>query len=109
MALSFFVFPQAWIAPAIVAAAVAYGPVDGPIAVTYRNLAPGNAGAAQLPDRILIDKRPAAQWPKAKAQCVIAHEYGHLAGRKHTRNPRSLMHPVLTYPRCVRFLRRHGL
>ena len=107
--VSWFVFPQAWIAPAIAAAAVAYGPVEGPISVKYRNLAPGNAGEAVFPSTIVIDRRPAAQWPKAKAQCVLAHEYGHLAGRGHSRNRASLMNEVLRPRPCLRWLRRHGL
>jgi hypothetical protein len=107
----FFVFPQAWITPAIAAAAMAFGSVEGveDIHIKYRNLPPGNAGAALYPDKILIDKRPRSEWPREKAQCVIVHEYGHLAGRGHSKNPRSIMYPALRYGPCHRWLERHGL
>ena len=103
-------FPQAWIVPAIAAAAVAFGPVDADVVrVKYRNLPAGNAGAAVFPGTILVDKRPAREWPREKAQCVIVHEYGHLAGHGHSRNRRSIMNAVLRYPACHRWLVGRGV
>lgn len=109
--MAFFIFPQAWITPAILAAALAFGPpLDpdaGTIHIKYRNL-PGNTlGQFKPPDKILIDKKPAREWPKEKAQCVLVHEYGHLAGKQHSKNPRSIMHFRLTYRTCHRWLVRH--
>ena len=109
--MAFFVFPQAWITPAILSAAMAFGSIEGvdDIRIKYRNLPGQSAGGALFPDTILIDKRPQSEWPREKAQCVIVHEYGHLAGKKHSKNPRSIMHPVLKYPPCHRWLIRHGI
>ena len=114
--MGFFIFPQAWIAPAITAAALSFGPVHNdqgeevsPIHIKYRDLPAGSAGSIRRPDKILIDKRPKREWPKEKAQCVIVHEYGHLAGRKHSKNKRSIMYPVLRYRVCHRWLVRHGI
>lgn len=109
--MGFFIFPQEWITPAIAAAAMAFGSVDGAedIHIKYRHL-PGNSlGSIQRPDKILIDKRPKREWPREKAQCVMVHEYGHLAGRKHSKNPRSIMHSKLRYRVCHRWLVRHGI
>lgn len=104
----FFVFPQSWIAPAISAAALSFGfaPVDD-VYVKYRNLSGQTLGEYQKPGTIVIDKRPKREWPKEKAQCVIVHEYGHLVGRPHSENPRSIMYPRLTYRTCHRWLVRH--
>ena len=107
--MSHFIFPQAWIGPAIAAAVAAFGSIDAsPVRVVYRELGQ-SLGSHRAPRTILIDKRPASQWPRNKAQCVIAHEYGHLAGHEHSSNPRSIMHTTLTFENCQRFLRRHGL
>jgi predicted metal-dependent hydrolase len=109
--MAFFIFPQEWIVSAIAAAAIAFGSVDGveDILIKYRNL-PGNSlGSVKWPNKILIDKRPKREWPRAKAQCVIVHEYAHLAGRKHSKHPRSIMHPILRPKVCYRWLRRHGI
>ena len=114
-----FVFPQSWIGPAIAAAVMVFGSIDAsPVRVIYRNLDGESIGEIQPPRTIVIDKRPVITWTRAKAQCVIAHEYGHLAEFKdstnrtdptHSDNPRSIMYPVLTYPTCRRWLTRHGL
>ena len=108
--MSFFIFPQEWITPAITAAAIAFGPVDGEdVRIKYRNL-PGNSlGSIQQPNKILIDKRSKQEWPREKAQCVIVHEYAHLTDRKHSKNPRSIMHPILRSRVCYRWLKRHGI
>ena len=65
--------------------------------------------AARALYNAMIDKRPEREWPREKAQCVIVHEYGHLAGRKHSKNPRSIMYPTLRYRPCHRWLVRHGI
>jgi hypothetical protein len=108
--MSFFVFPQHWITPAIVAGVMAFGSVGGKdIQIEYVNF-PGKAIAGSLPPNLIgIDKRPKRDWPKWKAQCVIVHQYGHLAGRKHVRNPRSIMNANITRRNCLPWLRRHGL
>lgn len=114
--MAFFVFPQGWIAPAIAAATLAFGPVTDkqgevvtPVRIQYRYLPGDNIGLARPPDRIVIDKRRARAWPKEKAQCVLVHEYGHLAGRAHSTQPRSIMYPILRYWPCHRWLVRHGV
>ena len=114
-----FVFPQAWIGPAIAAAIAAFGSINySPVKVVYRNLDGESLGYAQPPRTIVIDKRGVTQWTRKKAQCVLAHEYGHLSGFEdktnkadpiHSDNPRSIMWPVLTYPNCNRWLKRHGI
>ncbi len=108
--MSFFVFPQRWIGPAIAAAVMSFGPIKAnDIHIHYIKL-PGNLLAAtRLPDDIGIDKRPRSEWPKWKAQCVIVHEYGHLAGRHHSSNPRSIMYKTLNRNVCERYRARHGL
>ena len=110
--MSHFVFPQRWITPAIAAAAMAFGPTledTDTIRVKYRNLPGQSAGSQEFPDKIIIDKRPKSEWPREKAQCVIIHEYGHLAGKGHKKNPNSIMYPVLRYQPCHRWLVRHGI
>ena len=108
--MGFFVFPQSWITPAIMAAAIAFGPIPTDnVHVKYRNLPGQGAGAAAFPGTILIDKRSQAEWPKEKAQCVLVHEYAHLAGRKHSKKRNSIMHPILRYGPCHRWLVRHGV
>jgi hypothetical protein len=107
--MSYFIFPQGWIAPAIAAASLAFGSLSDTTQIIYRNLPGQQLGQARPPRTIAIDKKPAGDWPKAKAQCVIAHEFGHLRGRGHSKNPRSIMYPVLSAPPCHRWLKRHGL
>jgi len=110
--MSYFVFPQKWITAAIAAGAVAFGPLDladEGVTVHYVNLPGKYAGGTSPPNRIGIDKRPKSYWPKWKAQCVLVHEYGHLAGRGHSRNPRNIMRPSIDRKVCKRWLRNHGL
>ena len=118
--MSYFIFPQSWIGPAIAAAAVAFGPIHGAddTHIKYRNLPGQTLGQVIKPDKIIIDKRPTREWPREKAQCVIAHEYGHLAGYRdksnkadptHSDNPNSIMYPTLRYRPCHRWLVRHGI
>jgi hypothetical protein len=107
-----FVFPQSWITGAITAAVTAFGPLPGdpgPVTVHYVNLPGRYIAATDPPTRIGIDKRSRSYWRKWRAQCVIAHEYGHLAGRRHSTNPRSIMRSQIDRGVCLRFLRRHGL
>jgi Matrixin len=106
--MGFFVFPQAWITPAIAAAALHFGPIDGQVKVKYRQL-DRQLGQAVLPNKIVVDKLPAREWPKERAQCVLIHEYGHLAGREHSEKPRSIMHAVLRYKPCHRWLVKHDV
>ena len=118
--MAHFIFPQAWITPAIVAAAMAFGPVEGAddIHIKYRNLEPGALATIKYPDKIVIDQRPESEWPREKAQCVMVHEYGHLtdfldksnkADPSHSDNPRSIMYHRLRYKTCHRWLVRHGI
>jgi hypothetical protein len=116
--MSYFIFPQGWIAPAIAAAALSFGSLDDTTRVIYRNLPGQGLGQARPPHTIVIDKRPASEWPKNKAQCVIAHEYAHLRGYRdssneadpiHSDNPRSIMYSSLTADACNRWIRRHKL
>jgi len=109
-----FVFPQKWIAPAIAAAALQFGPPlnssqDAHVQVKYRNL-PGEAlGGYRYWDTILIDRKPRREWPKWRAQCVLVHEYGHLAGEGHAKRRTSIMHRLLVRRTCDRWRRTHGL
>ena len=103
--MSFFILPQAWITPAIMAAVMAFGPVDGTTQIRYHRFAGSVQAVAQPPATIFVDKR--RSWDRRQAQCVLAHEYGHLAGRKHSE--RGLMARRVSYQTCVRWLRRHGV
>ena len=116
--MSYFIIPQSWIGPAIAAAAMAFGTLGDTTKVIYRNLPGQSIGEARPPRTIAIDKRPASQWSKAKAQCVIGHEYGHLRGFRdesntadptHSDNPRSIMYFKLTPEACNRWIARHKL
>jgi hypothetical protein len=110
--MSFFIFPQKWIAPAISAAVMAFGPLPhdpGPVTIHYVKLPGEFIAAIDPPTRIGIDKRSGKYWRKWRAQCTIVHEYGHLAKRHHSSNPRSIMRPTIDKRVCLRFLRRHGL
>lgn len=110
--MAFFVFPQKWIAPAIAAGVAAFGPIphnDRQVTVHYVNLPGKYVAATDPPTRIGIDKRSGRYWVKWRAQCVLVHEYGHLTGRRHSSNPRSIMRPDINERVCKRFLRRHGL
>lgn len=105
----FFVFPQAWIAPAVLAAALHFGPIRGEPKITYQHLSGNSIGLAVPPNHIVIDKRPRSYWTRDLAQCVIIHEYGHLRGRKHSRNYYAIMNKRLHPSTCSLWLRRHGL
>jgi hypothetical protein len=116
--VSYFIFPQNWIAPAIAAAALAFGSLGDTTRVVYRNLSGTALGEARVPRTIAIDKRPASEWPKSRAQCVMVHEYAHLRGYhnksnkadpQHSTNPNSIMYPVLSPKPCLRWLKLHGL
>lgn len=112
----FFIFPPAWIVPAIAAATLAFGPVRDrhgevitPVRIQYRHLPGDTIGMARPPLKIQIDKRSRRAWPREKAQCVLVHEFGHLTGRAHSPNPRSIMYPILRYRPCHRWLVAHRL
>jgi hypothetical protein len=112
--MSFFIFPQSWIAPAITAAAISFGPVENnqgeevsPIRIKYRDL--DGLSSRKPPDKILIDKLPKREWPREKAQCVIVFQYARLAGVPESENPKSIMYPTLRYKICHRWLVRHGI
>jgi hypothetical protein len=105
--MNFFVFPERWIRAAIVAAVAFFGGIGHTVHIAYRNLPHDAAGQAVAPATILIDKRPRSAWPREKAQCLIAHSYGHLAGRRHSSNPRSIMYPAYRPGACHRWLTRH--
>jgi hypothetical protein len=116
--MSYFIFPQSWIGPAITAAALAFGSLGEPTSVIYRNLKGERLGEARPPHTIAIDKRPASEWPRNRARCVVIHEYGHLRGYTdpsntadptHSDNPNSIMYSVLEPKTCNRWLKRHGL
>ena len=103
-------FPRRWVKAAIAAAAIAFGPAEAsPVTLHYVNLPGRYLAATDPPSRIAVDKRPRSDWPKWLAQCAIAHEAGHLAGRKHSRNPASIMYRKIGRSNCLPFLRRHGL
>lgn len=116
--MSYFIFPQGWIAPAITAASLAFGSLGHSVDIKYKNLPGQGLGREQPPHTIIIDKRPASDWTKEKAQCVIAHEFGHLKGFRdpsnkadpaHSDNPRSIMYGTLAQPTCHRWIVRHKL
>jgi len=109
--MAFFVFPQKWITPAITAAALAFGSVEGAddIHIKYHAFPGKSLGGTSAPDTIIIDKRPKREWSKERAQCTIVHMYGHLAGRKHSKNRNSIMFKW-QYPKpCHRWLVRHSV
>ena len=82
------------------------GSVGQQVSVRYFQF-PGvrHGGAAQPPNIIWLDK--ARSWDRREAQCLIAHEYGHLAGRRHSKG--GIMQPTVPYDACKRWLRRHGV
>jgi Matrixin len=107
--MGFFIFPQSWIAPAITAAALHFGSIGETTHIQYRKLPANQAGGIIKPNIIVAAKRPKSEWPKPKVQCFLIHEYGHLRGRKHSDNPRSIMFPNYRERECRRWLRRHGV
>jgi hypothetical protein len=107
---SWFVFPQRWIAPAIMAGALHFGSVGETVRIAYRDLPPGVAGGViRETNTIVADKRPRSAWPKVKVQCFLIHEYGHLRNRPHSPNPRSIMHGTYRERECRRWLARHSV
>jgi hypothetical protein len=104
-----FHFPAAWISTGLAAASITFGPVPVTPQVAYAVLPGRYIGMALPPALVVIGDRPRAFWTRHRALCVLAHEYGHLAGRRHSPNPRSIMYPVLTRDNCRRYIRRRGL
>jgi len=52
---------------------------------------------------IILDARPWTPWTRARVCKAIVHEYGHLKGHGHSRNPRSIMYPFMhRWRRCDR-------
>jgi len=49
---------------------------------------------------IRLNRRAPLSWPKLCT--VIVHEYGHLTGHRHSRDPRNVMSPIYggALPRC---------
>jgi len=116
--MSYFIFPQSWITPAITAAALTFGSLGQSIHVKYKTLAPGSLGRANPPATIYINKKPASEWPKETAQCTLAHFYGHLrnftdktnkADPIHSDNPRSIMYATMSDSTCHRWIVRNRL
>ena len=103
----FFVLPERWISAAIAAAVAVFGSIGHQVRIVYRDLPHNAAGQAIAPRVIALDKRPRSAWPREKAQCLVAHSYGHLAGRRHSRNPRSIMFPKYLPRRCHHWLVKH--
>lgn len=90
-----------------------WGPVcDGQVAIVFRPLPGKQSGRANWlydplrPDAvrrrsncvITLDVRA---WKRHTMCGTIVHEWGHLAGREHTANPRSIMFPVMREGRNV--------
>lgn len=109
--MSYFIIPQRWITPAITAAALALGsiPSGEKAHIQYYSFSGRYLSDITRPSTIWLDKRPRSEWPKWRAQCVMIHEYGRLAGRKNSANPNNIMHPIIRKKPCVRWLRRHDL
>lgn len=114
--MSYFVLPAAWIKAALAAAIAVFGAIPGPVNLIYRNLDGENIGEARPPQTIVIDKRGIVRWTRENGECVIVHEYGHLAGYHHdtnvndpahSDNPRSIMYPVLLRDTCHSWLIKH--
>lgn len=80
-------------------------PVDCPVQIEVRRL-PGMVigHAFRQGDYCRITLHPAARWSWRILCTTVVHEYGHLAGREHSRNRRSVMYPVVvrTFWRCKR-------
>lgn len=105
----FFHFPASWVATALAAAAAAFGQAKPEPKVAYRDLPPGVAGTVwAYPPRLVIDKRPRSAWTRDKAICVMAHEYAHLRGRSHSKNPGSLLFPSYNALTCRRWLEEYA-
>jgi hypothetical protein len=96
-----------WITAALAAAAATFGPNQhGAVKVTYEALPHQAMGYSSPPRTIVLDTSPMPIWLK---QCVIVHEYGHLRGRYHSRNPGSIMYWQMRADTCQAFRARHGL
>jgi len=118
------IVPQAWITAALSTAAGVFGPVreldpphrplDKPVLVRVVNLRamglPRPAVATTTWNggrpKILIAPRVVREGREV-TECALIHEYGHLTGRQHSRNPRSIMYLRLDPARCHAWLKRH--
>lgn len=91
-------------ARAVAIAAMIWGSLPGCHSVHQRfaTLQRGALGEAINPCTILYNRRQ--RWPWGKFCTVTIHEYGHLAGHGHSRNPRSVMYYRYTHDdrRCYR-------
>ena len=89
-----------WTRAAAVALAI-WGPVPGcDVRQRTEALPAGWLGAAQHPCTIIIDRRRGLSWERYCA--AVVHEWGHLKGKPHSRNPRSIMFPSYHgEPRCL--------
>ncbi len=83
-----------------------------PPAVKIRTLPPYVMGEAG--DRaIFLNRSPGVAWTWQRVCQAVSHEWGHLTGRGHSRNPRSIMYYRLHRrdDRCThwrRYLRERG-
>ena len=58
---------------------------------------PGNvtAWADPLRCRMTYSSTPPKPWTWGRVCAATIHEWGHIDGRRHSRNPRSIMYPIL--------------
>ena len=88
-------------------------PCDGRVSLSFSDLSPGDVGIS-WPDECRVEITRALLGRKVSLCLIVMHEWGHLAGRDHSNDPRSIMNPVpsMVYairsaPECVpRHLRR---
>jgi hypothetical protein len=89
-----------WARAAAVALTIWGSPTCGPVHHRAEWLPRRELGYATRPCTIVVTRRR-LEWERYCA--TVVHEWGHLAGRRHSRDPRSIMFPRYHgEPRCRR-------
>lgn len=92
--------PAAWIAYGLAVALATWGPSPPcrHMTIRYENLhglLDGYADPSRC--RIVLDADPWTPWTRSRVCKTLVHEKGHLYGKRHSSDPRSIMYPRLHY------------